>query len=335
MRLFFLFFIIASLFACNNPATPDVSKIKIKLNVERFEEDFFNIDTTKAEAEIQNLQKKYPTFANIFLFKILNADPAWNADTANQYVLQFKKVYHPLFDSSEKIFKNFSEYSEQVAKSLKYVKYYFPEYHTPEKIITYIGPLDGYGDILGQNEIIVGLHHHLGSNFSLYKSSFLNETYPEYISRRFTPEFIPINAMKNIISDMFPQSYEDQSLIVQMVEEGKKLYLLQKFVPYAKEYNLIGYTESQLKESYGHEKVIWSLFTQNNLLQVKDINIVKNYIGESPRTIELGEAAPGNIGSFAGWQIVKKYVSENKNISPAELMQTSAEKIYNAARYKP
>jgi hypothetical protein len=80
---------------------------------------------------------------------------------------------------------------------------------------------------------------------------------------------------------------------------------------------------------------VWDLFVQNNFLQTTDNNIIKNYIGDSPKTQELGEAAPGNIGSFAGWQIVKKYAQKNPKLSLQQLMDTDVETIFQEAKYKP
>ena len=61
----------------------------------------------------------------------------------------------------------------------------------------------------------------------------------------------------------------------------------------------------------------------------------QNYIQESPKTQELGEAAPGKIGVFVGWQIVKKYMNEHSDCSLKKLMETDAEKIMQEAKYKP
>lgn len=120
-----------------------------------------------------------------------------------------------------------------------------------------------------------------------------------------------------------------------MVEKGKRLYLLQKLVPFAKDNQLIGYTEKQLKESKAREAAIWDLFVQNGLLQSIDNSVIKNYIGESPKTTELGEAAPGNIGSFAGWQIVQKFMSKFPETSLSWLMTMDAETLFSQAKYKP
>ena len=319
----------------NKNKTPDVSNIAITLSTERYENDFFSLDSAQLREGLGKLAIKYPSFHNNFIYTILNVDPRWPLDSATQYIYGFIKAYKPVFDSSQKVFADFSPYEKELKKALQYLNYYFPNYKAPHKIITYIGPLDGYGDILDNEHIVVGLHQHLGKNFSLYSTEWVSQTYPAYISQRFTPGYISINAMKNIISDMYPDKPEDKSLLIQMVEKGKRLYLLQKLLPQKEDYQLIGYTEKQMKESYGHEAAIWNLFTQNNFLQTIDNNLIKNYIGESPKTQELGESAPGNIGSFAGWQIVKKYMDKYPDTPIKDLMAMDAEKLYNDAKYKP
>ncbi len=337
MRFLFMFIFLSSFFCgCKNSSkTPDVSDIKIELTVNRFEKDFFAIDTLHLQEQLDKVIAKYPAFGENFITTILNTDPKWPADTAIAYIKSFMSAYRNVYDSSQKVFADFSPYEKQIKKSVQYLHHYFPKYPAPKKIITYIGPMDGYGDILDADAFIVGLHQHLGSNFSMYKSELVRTTYPDYIGNRFTPDYIAINCMKNIAGDMYPEKIEDKSLVVQMVEKGKRLYLLQKLVPFAKEHELIGYTEKQLKESLEREAYIWDLFVQNNILQSIDNSIIKNYIGEGPKTPELGEASPGNIGSFCGWQIVKKYMNKFPETGLDALMNTNAETIFEKAKYKP
>ena len=110
---------------------------------------------------------------------------------------------------------------------------------------------------------------------------------------------------------------------------------MQKFLPSVAEHKLINYTDTQLKDCYTGEARIWDLFIQNNYLQVADNNLIKNFVSEGPKTQELGENAPGNVGSFAGWQIVKKYANNNPKVSVDSLMRTSSELIFKEAKYKP
>lgn len=325
------------LFSCkNNNKAPDVSHIKIDLKTERFEQDFFKIDSNRIDSSLDILLGKHPDFTPYFIYTVLNANPSWKGDTTATYLKRFLTSYRPVYDTSQMIYKNFSKYENEIKEGLRYLKFYFPQYKIPGKIITYLGPADGFGDGFIEDNILVGLQHHLGSSFSVYKDQMFIQTYPEYLSRRFTPEYISVNTISNIVNvKLFPQAKEDQSLLIQMVEKGKRLYLLQLLLPNTEEYKLIGYTEKQMKESYSHEAAIWDLFVQNNFLQTIDYNVIKNYIGESPKTQELGESSPGNIGSFAGWQIVKKYMSKNPSTRPDQLMAMDAEQLFTAAKYKP
>ena len=336
MKYFFSILASILLFSCNSSdKTPDVSDIKVELTTKRFEQELFKSDTANFTAKFDQLLARYPSFGENYLSTILNADPTWTADSAAKYVLGFIAAYRPVYDSAQNVFKDFTPYEKAIKQALQYVKHYFPAYKDRKQIITYIGPLDGYGDILSDDAIIIGLQHHLGKSFSLYRSALVQETYPEYISNRFEPDYIAVNCMQNILNDLFPEKMDDKPLIHQMVEKGKRLYALSKLLPQAEEHKLIGYTQAQLKAVYEHERGVWDLFVQNNFLQTIDANIIKNYIGEGPKTQELGEASPGNIGSFAGWQIVKKFMGKNPEYALQKLMETDAELIFQQAKYKP
>jgi hypothetical protein len=197
------------------------------------------------------------------------------------------------------------------------------------------GSLGGYGDVITHDALAVGLQLHMGRNFSLYMSEMGQSLYPSYISRRFTPEYIPVNCTKNIIDDLYPDQSTGKHLVIQMVEKGKRLYLLDKLMPFTHDSLKIGYTESQLKGCYNNEGLIWNYFLTNGLLYNNDPAMIKNYIGESPNTPEFGEGAPGNIGLFTGWQIVKKYMDKNETLSPDELMKTDSKKIFEESKYRP
>src|SRR3989337_2419376 len=58
--------------ACGNKRkVPDVSKVKVPLEMQRFEKDFFSIDTNNTTASLQQLHQKYPGFLQDFIFNIL------------------------------------------------------------------------------------------------------------------------------------------------------------------------------------------------------------------------------------------------------------------------
>ncbi|MEO6718991.1 MAG: hypothetical protein ABIN67_01455 [Ferruginibacter sp.] len=324
------------LYSCNNNGkNPDVSGIQVSLTTERFEKNLFDTTQNNLASYLVKLQSVAPAFTTTFITKILNADPSWPTDSIAGYVNGFIHAYRPVYDTAEKLFSDFTKYEKEIKQGLQYVKHYFPEYKVPGKIITYIGPPDGYGDILTEDALVIGLQHHLGKDFHLYKTELVQQVYPEYISYNFEPDQISINCMKNIVNDLYLEKEDDKPMLNQMVEKGKRIYVLSKLQPEKEDYKLIGYTKKQMEECNDREVVIWNLFIKNSYLQVADKNIIKNYVGEGPSTPELGEGAPGNIGSYAGWQIVKKYMQKNAAISLQQLMNTDNEIIFQEAKYKP
>lgn len=335
MKYLFLIFICGFLFSCGNKNTPNVSAIKVELTTQRFEQAFFALDTNNIIPQLDKLATQYPSFSKIFLINILGVDPRWSNDTTTHYLKEYIAYSKTIADTSQKYFTNFSKYENEIKHGLQFVKYYFPTYKLPTKIITFLGPADGKGDLIGDDFLAVGLQAHLGKDFPLYKTDMVQETYPSYVSARFTPEYISVNCMRNIVDDMYPEKNDDKRLLIQMIENGKRLWLLSKFLPETEEYKLLGYTKVQMKDCDAHQANIWGLFIQNNFLQVADNNLIKKYVSEGPKTQELGENAPGNIGSYAGWQIVKKYVSKFADVKVDSLMKMDDEILYQEAKYKP
>lgn len=332
-----------SLFSCGDRYTPDVSGIRIDLPVKRFEQDFFAIDTTRLAASLQQLHQQYPGFLADFTQNILGLPPTGDSAQVLELVRQFIRDYRPVKDSADKVFRNFEPHAKAVRQGLQFVKYYFPAYKLPGQLITFVGPMDayyaatigGYGDVITHDGLAVGLQLHLGSEFSMYHSEMGQSLYPGYISRRFTPDYIAVNCMKNVIDDLFPEKGIEKPLVEQMVEKGKRVYLLEKFLPYTPDSLRMGYTSKQLQACYKNEGRIWNFFLVNSLLLNTDYGVIKEYVNDAPNTPTISEQAPGFIGLFVGRQIVKKFLEKHPDMGLPELMNTDPRKIFEESKYKP
>lgn len=342
----FALLLTSGLFACKDSKIPDVSGIKVNLTVQRFEKDFFNCDTLNIDGSMQNMNARYGGFLGDFTVNILGLIPPVtdsNAVSPEIALKRFLRDYRPIKDSSDKLFSDFSAYEKQVKKGLQFVKYYFPDYELPEKLITFIGPMDAafeaslgkYGDVITQDGLAVGLQLHLGSNFSLYHSEIGQQLYPTYVSRRFAPEYIVVNCMKNIVDDIYPERLRGLNLVEQMVEKGKRLYALEKFLPHTPDSLLTGYTAKQLKGCYENEGNIWNFFLTNGLLYKNEPELIKEYITDGPFTQSFGQASPGYIGIWVGRQIIRKYLEKNSSVTLQQLLQTDARKIFEESKYRP
>lgn len=345
MNRLLLSILVAALFAsCNTKEGPDVSGIQMNIETVRFEKDFFAIDTNNLSQSLDILYRKYPVFFRDFTNNILGIPPVNdNGEQAMNAIRRFLHDYRPVYDSVQRVFPDLERQEKQIEEALKYIRYYFPAYQPPSRLITFVGPMDaffeastaGYGDVITSEGLAVGLQLHLGSNFSMYQSEMGLSLYPAYISKRFSPEYIPVNSVKNVIDDLFPDRSAELTLVEQMVEKGKRLYLLDKFMPNTPDTLKIGYTKLQLDGCRKNEGLIWNYFIKNGLVFNNDPSLIKNYIGEAPSTPEFGEGAPGYIGLFVGWEIVKAYMEKQEKVSLADLMQVPAKTVFEQSRYRP
>lgn len=330
-------FFLATLVSCNSgKRTPDVSNIKVDLQVQRFEKDFFALDTLHLDTSLELLHQKYPTFMQDFVFKIVSQPSP--LDTIKRDILSFLRSYRSIYDSSTDIFSDFDKQAQTVKKGLQFTKYYFPKYNLPVRLISFIGPINSYSNIITSDALAVGLQLYMGKNYPMYNSAAGQELYPAFVSRRFDKQYIPVNCMKNIVDDLNENTYrntnEGKPLIDQMIDAGRRLYLLDHFLPDVADTLKTGYTKAQLDGAYANETGIWSYFLNSNILFSTDPGVVKDYMNDAPNTTALGPASPGFIGQFVGWQIVKKWMDQ-KERSLDELMKTPTKQIFEEAKYKP
>ncbi len=320
--------------ACTSKRTvPDVSGIPVTVQVDRFDRDLFAADTLKMERSLDHLQQKYPGFINDYLYNILALPPI--KDSLLQKLKLFIRDYRPIYDSVQQHFPSFTTEEQTLKLALQLVHYYFPKYKAPSRVITFIGPVEGYGNVLTGSGFAIGLQLYLGKDFSAYQTDYIREVYPEYQSRRFEAAYIPVNCIHNLLEDLYPPKEAGKPLVEQMVESGKRLYVMDQLLPYTADSLKTGYTQAQLEGCYKHEALVWNYFLQNDLLYATDPVVIRDYVTDGPKTTALGEASPGNIGQFVGWQIVKKWMSK-KDGNPLEtLLQTPAKQILDEAKYKP
>jgi hypothetical protein len=336
-------FAISLLITCNNKKSiPDVSDIKVGLALQRFDVDFFAMDTNHIANGISGLTVKYPVLLPLFVQTIVGV-----TDTTG--VKDFYGRYKQVFDSSQKLYSDFDPVKKQIETALKYVKYYFPSYELPGVITTVVGPMNsrqdlaqmGNGDytpnFMGPGFIGISLQFYLGQDFSLYKHEyFITNVAPLYISRRFTKEYIISDVLKLVTEDIIPDKSKGKPLVEQMIEKGKQWWLLDKFLPKVQDSVKTGYTRQQLDWCEQNEGLIWSYISKNEDLNTINPATIQTYIGEAPFTQGFSpELSPGNIGQWIGWQIVKKYAEKKSGLKPGEIMQTDPRLILEEAKYKP
>ncbi|RYY40181.1 MAG: hypothetical protein EOO08_07545 [Chitinophagaceae bacterium] len=335
MTRFAFFLAIMMLFAaCNGDSRhPNLSKIDVKLETERFERDFFRIDTNNVAAGLAALRNAHPAFYGDYMTEILGINPG---DSIGAFVVRrMIHDYRPIYDSLELKYRNFDDVRKELEKGYRYVKYYYPEYNVPKRLVTFIGPLDAQWVALNTDYVAVGLQVFGGKHFSLYQSPDLQQMYPWYISRRFDKEYVAPTAMKAVVNELYPDMSTGRPLLEQLVEKGKQLYLLDHLLPDADDSLKTGFTGAQHKFIERNEGNIWSQLLRDENLYSVDPSTLQTYIGEAPFTQGLPEDAPGNLGPWLGWRIVQAYAKRNDKKTLKEILALPAKTIYEESRYRP
>ena len=316
--------------------TPDVSEISVNSKIERFDKAFFAIDSNNMVVGLYQLNHQFPYFTNDFTANILGAGPLSDTNTtAVKAARQFLISYLPVKDSLDLKYDKLDWLENDLQKSLRLVKYYFPKYQLPPKCVSFIGPFDAPGVAITRYTLAIGLQLYAGRNFPFYTSMQGQELYPGYISRRFERPYILVNCMKALSEDLFPDNSANKPLIEQMIVKGKYWWLEDQFLPETADTLKTGFSKIQLDWCRLNEGLIWNFLLQNSDIFTIDPELIKNYIGDSPGTNGMPDVAPGNIGQWVGWRIVTKYMENNPAVTPEELMKTDARKIFDEAKYKP
>jgi hypothetical protein len=193
--------------ACKSKkGTPDVSGITVDIKLERFDRDFFAIDTNNILPGLDQLHQKYPLLSSVFLENVLGLDSA----STLPGVKRFLGMSQSLHDTINAVFKNTNDLEKDFRKSFQYVRYYFPGYKIPT-IATIAGPVDAMAqsengptpNFLRPGILGISLQFYLGKDFSVYQDPFfIDNVAPGYRSRRFSKEYITADAMQLIVNDI-------------------------------------------------------------------------------------------------------------------------------------
>jgi gliding motility-associated lipoprotein GldB len=321
------------LFASCKSRKPDVSNISVDLKVERFEQELFAIDSSNRDQAIQQMTEKYGEFFYFYF----NGYP-WNMQSESDQswkdsVLAYVRdpFLTDLCDSVQKRFADISGFQKQLEASLKYFKYYFPSVTIPGVYTVINSP--GHGAFTyGDSVLCVSLEDYMDPRFSFYKYLDI----PNYLVRRFKPEYMVPNALQVMITKEFPFDPTSKKLLDAMVYNGKVMYLKSQFMPDAADSITTGFSELDLKWCLDNEKEIWKFFLTKDLLYSTDPLEYMKYVNDGPTTSGMPPESPGNVGSWVGWRIVSAYMKQHTEVSLQQLMEEQdAQKILRDSKYKP
>ncbi|MDX1628413.1 MAG: gliding motility lipoprotein GldB [Fulvivirga sp.] len=304
---------------------PDISDVKINLEVEALHDDLLSIESKEA---LQTFLNENPIITRYFL-------------QSNQYPSEevmldalFKRFTNPHIDTLNmeinRVFGDLSGLKTDLQKAFQHLKYYYPQASIPR--VKTVATGFEYDLYLSDSLIVIGLDYYLGPDAKYRPTKLFN-----YMLKRYAPEYIvPSIMLLYGISDRYNKTdISDNTILSDMIAYGKSFYFAKHMMPCTPDSILIWYNTKEIQGVRANQDIIWAHFVEEELLFETDHMVKKKYIDPRPNTYEIGNDAPGRIGTWLGWQIVKKYAGES-NATLKEIMNKQDPKaIFNESKYKP
>jgi gliding motility-associated lipoprotein GldB len=298
--------------------------INVKLEVSRIEDELLALESSEEALE---LLSDHPMLANQF----------WHAGQyPNDTILSrrlFRLFQEPSIDTliieTKEYFSDFETNIDELQRAFRFVKYHYPKTKIPriETVITGF-----YNDMyISDSLIILGLDYFVGVN-----GRFQPNDIPNYIVRRYKKESLAPIVMSFVSNEFNQPDQQHGTLLADMVNLGKSYYFVKQALPCKADSLIIGYSAEEMKLVLENQEVIWANLIENELLYETSHFLKNKFVGESPNVAEISDKCPGRIGAWIGWEIVKKYMEKNADVSMTDLMkEKDAHMIFQKSGYKP
>jgi hypothetical protein len=306
---------------------PDTSGVSVELEFESLADSLVNISSKEGLVKFLNTNRSLRDY-------FFRRDQYPNDSVfLNQLYTRFDNRYiDTLLMEVRRVFGDETELKSEFTEAFKNLRYYYPEIRIP-KIQTVISGLDN-DMFVSDSLIIVSLDFFLGPGA---KSGYRPNMY-EYLLRQYGKENIVPSCMLiyGIDSRLNKVTPDDKTVLADMIAYGKSFYFAKQMLPCVPDSIFIWYTPEEINGARKNQDLIWARFVEDKLLYATGHMLKQKYLGDRPKTVEVGPECPGRIAQWVGWEIVKKYMQTHPDATlPQLMMNPKADQIFKESRYKP
>jgi hypothetical protein len=303
----------------------DLSAIKIPhIIIHRYDKDLFSIPITDLRNGLGAIQPTYLFFLGT------NLDDTASITDMREYLMNPRNIdFHKAVQEK---FLDLDPVENDLTDGFRHIKYYFPEMKMP-RVYSYISGGDYENPVqFADSVMIIALDTYLGSDFKPY----LSDGVSLYKAQRMTPGHIVPDCMRTVVNRLASPNMSANTFLDQVVDAGKRLYLLDAFIPSMAGNLKMDYTPEQFSWVSKNESHIWSAIIENRMLYSSDGQTIRVFMADGPFSPAFGKESPPRLGEWIGWQIVKSYMNNHTEVTLQQLLQkNNAQEILTRSGYKP
>lgn len=316
----------------------DVSNIDIDVKIQRFDQDFFSINNENYATKVAALKNQYGAFYSFYVNELMGGFKNTTQASASEQeaILNFlgDTAIAGLSNTVQKNYPDLKIVEVGLQDAFKHIKYYFPELPQP-RVISMISEFS-YGAVTYDTATLaISLDMFLTEKYAVYNYLEI----PKYIQRKLNKNYIVPNSVDVLYGLYFGEDvYEPGTpLLEAMVAKGKKLYFMEMMLPETPDSMLIGYTSEQMRWCKLSEYAMWQYLNEKDLIFSQSFMEHKRYLTDGPTTSGMPAESPGNLGSWIGWQMVRKFMNDaDGKVTLKDLLTKYDNKTIAAkANYRP
>jgi hypothetical protein len=304
---------------------PETSAIKLNVSIEPLQDSFVNVSSKQSLAK---LMARHPEIRD-YIFR--RAEYPNDSIFIHEIYTRFENPHiDTLLFESRRVFGDLSELKAQFNEAFTNMRYYYPDYTAP-KIKTIISGLDT--DLLVTDSlIIVSLDFFLGPG-AKYRPKMYDYLLKQYEKVNIVPSCMLIYGIDGKFN---ASKISDKTVLADMIAYGKSYYFAKHMLPCVPDSVFIWYSAEEINGARDNQDLIWARLIEDEVLYATNHITKQKFLGERPKTNEVGDKCPGRIAQWVGWQIINKYAETHPEATLPQIMQTAdANTLFKQSGYKP
>ena len=296
--------------------------------IRRFDKDLYQLILVDSPERQQVLAYAYPRMFRVVGISLFNDQETQSDEFFDRLVNYYSEPnLNKLYRDALAKYETVERIESDLGRAFGYMREQFPEKQIP---VVYMHVSGLYQNVLVDDSLLsISIDKYLGADYPLYRDYF-----DAYRRRGMTPDYVVPDYLTAWLMSEYPFSGNDNVLLDRMIYEGKIKYVVHQAFSQVIPEVWMKYTPEEYQWCKENESRLWKQMIERKQLYTPDRVTTSKYFLERPSSF-ISDEAPGNLGTWIGWQIVTRYMERTK-ISVAELMtHNDAQDILTKSKYKP
>ena len=168
---------------------------------------------------------------------------------------------------------------------------------------------------IADSTMLLVLNHYLGAEHKAY------DGFEEYIKKTKQAKYIPYDIVEATIGTFNPyETTGDEMVLSKMLFAGAIVEAKMRIVPEASLSLALGYDEKELEWVEDNQQQLWNALVSKELLYSTSYMDINQLLSLTPCSSILHQQAPGRVGRYLGYKIIRAYLEKNPSTTLSQLL---------------